>query len=143
MSTLCIGDSHIRRFCDFVGLDRPASQIFEIAGLPPPPVYFFGESGGSVTKQNYLESFKAAIDYYKPTNLIVFLGGNDLDSRDHLTEVTVHKIIAYLTYLKQYANLSDITALKFIPKRSIRFVAAERSRYGFYRHLASKNERVR
>ena len=123
MSTLCIGDSHIRRFGDFVGLDRPASQIFEIAGLPP--VYFFGVSGGSVTRQNQLESFKAAIDYYKPTNLIVFLGGNDLDSREDSTEVTIHKLIAYLTHLKQYANLNDITVLKFIPRRSTRSVAAE------------------
>lgn len=68
MSTLTSDD-----LADFVGRDKPSSQIFNIAVLPS--VYFFGVSGGLVSKPSHLRTIQTAIDRLKPSYLIVFLEG--------------------------------------------------------------------
>lgn len=123
MSTLCLGDSHVVRFGDFIGNTRNSSEVFDIRGLDG--VHFFGIRGGSVLNPRHLDQFLSVVQQHRPTFLIVHVGGNDLDKNDDCSELMVLKLVAFLTHVRQTSQIRNITILKFIPRMSTRNISYE------------------
>lgn len=100
MSTLIVGDSHVRRFRAFLGAHRSAYSVFNIYELKE--MNYFGISGGLVSNSHHISLLTSAVRRFRPQHLIVFIGGNDLDScdLDFSLECVVSKLTAYLTQLK-------------------------------------------
>lgn len=123
MSTLCLGDSHVVRFGDFIGNTRSSSEVFNVQSLDS--VHFYGIRGGSVLNSQHLDQFLSVVQQYRPAFLIVHIGGNDLDKIDDCTELMVLKLVAFLTYVRQSFQIRNITLLKFIPRMSTRYISYE------------------
>lgn len=106
----------MKRLKSFIGADRPAESVFNISGLKE--VNYFGLSGGLINKGHHLSVILSAVRRYNPQHLIVFIGGNDLDSRDldYSSECLLSKLTAFLTQLKRGFNLKTVTVLSFIPR---------------------------
>ena len=99
MSTLFIGDSYVSRFKEYVRNGQHLSDVFNIHGLDR--VHLFGIRGGSVLNPRHLEILSNTINFYRPSHLIVHIGGNDLDKRDDCKELCILKLIAFLTQIRQ------------------------------------------
>lgn len=95
MTTLCIGDSHVKRLKRFVNTNEPASITYRISNLGN--VQYYGITGGLISNNNHLRLIADAVRHFKPCHIIVIFGGNDLDSNDehfHL-ECTLTPLIAF------------------------------------------------
>lgn len=86
MTTLCVGDSHVKRLKRFVNTGEPASIT-----------HYYGISGGLISNNNHLRLIADAVRHFKPRHIIVIFGGNDLDSDDeHFhPECTLTRLIAF------------------------------------------------
>ena len=120
MTFLCIGDSHVKRFGAYIGNRRASSELFDIVNLPH--VDFFGISGGAVNNSRHLETFLAAVQHYRPTCLIVHLGGNDLDCREVTVDSVIYKLVAFLTQIRRQFNINHKTVLRFMPRERTRHI---------------------
>ena len=120
MTILCIGDSHVKRFGAYIGNRRASSELFDIVNLPQ--VDFFGISGGAVNNSRHLETILAAVQHYRPTCLIVHLGGNDLDCSDVTVDSVIYKLVAFLTQIRRQFNINHITVLRFMPRERTRHI---------------------
>lgn len=117
MSTLCIGDSHIKRLKSHLGVQSSASA-FNIAGLSP--VHFVGISGGLISCDRHLRNFSAAVNRFRPRHLIVCLGGNDLDTSEWNAECVITRLVTFLTQLKNTFLLKTVTVLSYFPRQRTR-----------------------
>lgn len=124
MSTLCLGDSHVARFGDFIGNIRNSSEVFDIRGLDS--VHFYGIRGCAVLNPRHLDQFLSEIQRYRPAFLIVHISGNDLDKNDDFTELVVFKLVAFLTHVRRISQIRKITILKFTPRMCTRYINYER-----------------
>ena len=113
MTILCIGDSDVKRFDAYIGNRRASSELFDIVNLPH--VDFFGISGGAVNNSRHLETVLAAVQHYRPTCLIVHLGGNDLDCREVTVDSVIYKLVAFLTQIRRQFNINHITVPRYMP----------------------------
>lgn len=120
MSTLIVGDSHVRRFRAILGAHRSAYSVFNIYELKE--VNYFGISGRLVSNSHHISLLTSAVRRFRPQHLIVFIGGNDLDScdLDFSLECVVSKLTAYLTQLKRCFHLKSVTVLSFLPREVTR-----------------------
>ena len=106
------------RFKEYVRNGQHLSDVFNIHGLDR--VHFFGIRGGSVLNPRHLEILSNTINFYRPSHLIVHIGGNDLDKRDDCTELCILKLKAFLTQIRQSCSVRNITVLKLIPRKVTR-----------------------
>ena len=113
--TLLIGDSHVRLFQQFLS----ASNVdpFNITGLSS--FDFFGISGGSIRNVDHTQLFYSAVRDCRPQNLIVKLGGNNLDSSEDV-EIIGLRLICFLTQLRSRFHLSNIVVLSFAKRNRTR-----------------------
>lgn len=120
MSTLIVGDSHVKRLKTFLGSRRSANFVFNIYELKE--VNYFGISGGLVNNGHHLSLITSAVRRCRPQHLIVFIGGNDLDSSelDFSLECIVSKLTANVTQLKRCFHLKSVTVLSFLPREVTR-----------------------
>ena len=126
MSTLCVGSSHVKRFqsyCGTLGSYRTSADLFRISDLAP--VNFFGISGGTVSNSCHLRLIQEAVKQYRPLFVIVQLGGNDLDNREDIVDLVIHKLVAFLTQLRQQFDLRKITVIRLLPRENTRHVNKE------------------
>jgi lysophospholipase L1-like esterase len=125
MTALCVGDSHVNRVKGFVGTSQPAALTFRIADSQD--VHYFGISGGLINNNTHLRLISVAVSRFRPHHLIVFLGGNDLDTRaaEYDAECLISRLVAFLTQLKARFQLETVTVLSFIPRTSCRHVSPD------------------
>ena len=125
MTTLCIGDSHVKRLKLHLSAYRSSSSAYNIAGLCP--VYYFGISGGLVSCDRHLELLSTAVRRHNPHHLIVSLGGNDLDDNesDWSAECVVSKLVSFLTLLRTRYTLKTVTVLSYFPRLRTRSISPE------------------
>lgn len=125
ITTLCVGDSHVKRLKQFVGVAQPASITFRIANLKE--VNYYGLSGGLINNSHHLRLISDAVSHFRPQHLIVFLGGNDLNSNlAHFdTECVITRLLAYLTQLDTRFRLQTVTVLSVIPRNICRHITLE------------------
>lgn len=111
MTTLCVGDSHVRRLERSIDARQPSSVTYGIANLEQ--VDYYGISGGLVSNNRHLCILTDAMRRYRPRHIIVFIGGNDLDSRDANFDVecVVTRLVAFLTQLERRFHLQSVSVL--------------------------------
>ena len=121
MTSLCFGDSHINRLKAFVR-KSPSSDVYNISSLRD--VNYYGVSGGRVSKKEHLTLFNSAIRRFRPTHVIVLIGGNDLDSAEPDFDVhcVVFKLVTFLTQIKKLYDLKSVTVLSIFHRTCIRHV---------------------
>ena len=76
---------------------------------------FFGISGGSIRSVVHTQLFYSAVRDRRPQNLIVNLGGNDLDSSEEVDSIVL-RLICYLTQLRSRFHLSNVVVLSFVKR---------------------------
>ena len=126
MSTLCIGDSHVKILKLHLSAYRSSSTAYNIVELCL--VYYFGISGGLVSCDRHLELLSTSERHHKPHHLIVFfLGGNDLEDNesDWSAECVVYKLISVLTLLRMRYSLKTVTVLSYFPRLRTRSISPE------------------
>lgn len=71
---------------------------------------------------HHLSLITSAVRRCRPQHLIVFIGGNDLDSSelDFSLECIVSKLTANVTQLKRCFHLKSVTVLSFLPREVTR-----------------------
>ena len=109
--SLLIGDSHVRRFQQFLSTSNVDSM--NINGLGA--LDFFGISGGSVRSVHHTQLLYSAVRDCRPHNVIVNLGSNDLDSSEDV-DCIVLRLICFLTKLRSRFHLSNIVVLSFVKR---------------------------
>lgn len=87
-------------------------------------MHFFGLGGARVSSNAHLTSFSSALRRFRPTNVIVILGGNDLDDDQSVQDI-VYKLIAYLSMIRTQFDLRHITVTSFFPRTSTRQVSPD------------------
>lgn len=125
MTTLCVGDSHVRRLERSIDARQPSSVTYGIANLEQ--VDYYGISGGLVSNNRHLCILTDAVRRYRPRHIIVFIGGNDLDSRDANFDVecVVTRLVAFLTQLERRFHLQSVSVLSLVPRRVCRNISAD------------------
>ena len=93
-------DSHVNKIA-FVK-KSPSSNVYNISSLQD--VHYYGVSGGRVSKKEHLTLFHAAIRRFRPSHVIVHIGGTDLDSAqpDFNVKRDVLKLVTFLTQIKNF-----------------------------------------
>lgn len=117
MTSLCIGDSHIKRLKKFVG-KNPSSIVYSVDSLSK--VIYYGIRGGRVSNHRHLVSLTSAVSRIRPSHVIVMMGSKELDSADPYFDVEclVFRLIAFLTQLRNTNQLVSKPCLaSFIEKR--------------------------
>lgn len=122
MTSLVIGDSYVNRLRQFIGPNRSAADVFNIQELST--VEYFGISGGVVNNNEHFRKFSAIVRQNQPRQLIVILGGNDLDSPDSV-ECVLNKLIAFLTQLKVLFHIKSVTILSFFRRERTRHLSPD------------------
>ena len=135
MTSLCIGDSHINRFKAFVGKSL-SSNVYNISSLQD--VQYYGVSGGRVSKKEHLTLFHSAIHRFRPSHVIVVIGGNDLDSAepDFDMNCVVFRLVTFLTQIKNFYHLRSVTVLSIFHRTCTRHVSLET----FHQRLQMANQ---
>lgn len=108
MTTLCVGDSHVKRLKRFVNTNEPASITYRVSSLGNVQYYIVSE--GLISNNNHLRLISDAVRHFKTYHIIVIFGGNDLDSNDkhfHL-ECTLTRLIAFLTRIGHRFHLDTV-----------------------------------
>ena len=125
MTTLCVGDSHVRRLERFIDALQPSSVTYGIANLEQ--VDYYGISGGLVSNNRHLCILTDAVRRYRPRHIIVFIGGNDLDSKDANFDVEclVTRLVAFLTQLERKFHLHSVSVLSLVPRKICRNISAD------------------
>lgn len=126
MTTLCVGDSHVKRLKRFVNTGEPASITYRISNLGN--VHYYGISGGLFSNNNNLRLIADAVRHFKPRHIIVIFGENDLDSDDeHFHPVcTLTRLIAFLTQVRHKFHLDTVTCITFIPRHVCRHISVDK-----------------
>lgn len=125
MSTLCIGDSHVKRLKSFLEVYKSSAAAYDISSLCS--VNYFGISGGSVSCDHHLGLLSSVVRHHRPPHLIACLGGNDLDVADWdlSAECGVAKFITFLTQLRNRFLLKTVPFLSYIPRQSTRSISPD------------------
>ena len=68
-----------------------------------------------------------AMRRYRPRHIIVFIGGNHLDSKDANFDVgcVVTRLVAFLTQLERRFHLQSVSVLSLVPGRVCRNILAD------------------
>ena len=108
MSILLIGSSHIKWFEKyFIKTEHLANfNLQEVTS-----VHFKGIGGGKINDVNHVQIFEKAIIDYKPTSVILQIGGNDLDKSgvtvSDAQTLALH-IVAICNFLQIRHNIQKI-----------------------------------
>ena len=125
MTTLCVGDFHVKRLERFIDARQPSSVTYGIANLEQ--VDYYGISEGLVSNNRHLCILTDAVRRCRPRHIIVFVGGNDLDSKDANFDVgcVVTRLVAFLTQLERRFHLQSVSVLSLVPRRVCRNISAD------------------
>ena len=113
---LILGSSHVVHFNDYV----KKHELSDFNLDNPPPVYFYGVSGGRVTSSSHCRKFLDAIASHHISLLIVHLGGNDLDSNEDV-ETIILRLVSFLTMCANKYNV-NVSVLQFMPRQKTRIL---------------------
>lgn len=125
MSTLCIGDSHVKRLKFHLDVHNSSATAYDIVGLCS--VNYFRISGRSVSCDRRLGLLTSVVRHHRPHHLIVCLGGNDLDAanRDWSAECVVAKLVTFFTQLRNRFSLKTVTILSYFPRERTRSISPD------------------
>jgi hypothetical protein len=115
MSYMCVGDSHIHKPRTFVSDCDPAS-VYNLDFVRS--MSYFGISGGRVFNPQHLSAICSAVQCIRPDHLMVMNGCNDWDADDRHFDMDcfVHKLVAFLTHLRNCFHLQTVTLLSYFPR---------------------------
>lgn len=116
MRTLLVGDSHVRRFENYMkGSLR--NETFNISDLG---IFdFCGISGGSIANHAHTRAILSAVRNTRPQHVIVNLGGNDLDSSEDI-ECIISRLVSFASLLKGQFHICTIVILSFMYRSQTR-----------------------
>lgn len=123
--TLIIGDSHVRRFNNH--LKHIAATPEDALRLDPKhKLLFYGISGGSVGNPSHTAKIVVTCQSFLPDYVILWIGGNDLDTKDGSVEFVSAKIIALATMLLGRFHLRGLYLPEQMGRTSTRCVPTTR-----------------
>lgn len=119
MGTLLVGDSHVRRFENYVkGLLR--NETFNISNLG---IFdFCGISGGSIANHAHTRAIISAVRNTRPQHVIVNLGGNDLGSSEDI-ECIISRLVSFASLLKRHFNIRTVAILSLMHRYRTRNIS--------------------
>jgi hypothetical protein len=102
---------------------------------------YFGISGGLVFNSQHLSAICSAVQRIRPDHLMVMIGGYDLDEDDRHFDMDcfVHKLVAFLTHLRNRFQLQTVTLYSFFPWDRTRNSTPEE----YFRRLQHANQTPR
>lgn len=120
MRTLLVGDSHVRRFENYVkGSLRNDTFIISDLGI----FDFCGISGGSIANHAHTRAIISAVrntrpqhgivnlrGNTRPQHVIVNLRGNDLDSSEDI-ECIIYRLVSFASLLKRQFHICTVVIL--------------------------------
>lgn len=123
MSTLCIGDSHVKRLKTFLEVYKSNAAAYDIAGQCS--VNYFGISGGSVSCDHHLGMLSSVVRHHRQQHLIVCLSDLDVADWDWSAECVVAKLVTFLTQLRNRFLLKTVPILSYIPRQRTRSISPD------------------
>lgn len=118
MATLIMGSSHVRRFEDYVKLEK--LERFNMADCPP--VHYTGIGGAQIFREDHIYRLRHAISQYSPSHCIVHIGGNDLDSAVAAEEIIL-RLVTFLSMWQNVHSIGHITVLQLLPRLTTRVIS--------------------
>lgn len=116
MHTLLVGDSHVRRFENYVK-GSLCNETFNISDLW---IFDFCRiSGGSIANHAHTRAIIFAVRNTWPQHVIVNLGGNDLDSSEDI-KCIISRLVLFASLLKRQFHIRTVVILRFMHRSRTR-----------------------
>lgn len=121
MSILIFGSSLVKRLYFYLLDNRKKDNLFNLESGEH--ISVFGKSGGKIGKTEHLELLEAQLQLHNHRNLILHIGGNDLDCLEadkKTVEELVLRLLTLCTFLKAKYSLEKIYVCQLLPRTRTR-----------------------
>ena len=116
---LILGSSHVNHFKTF--LKEENKLDFELQ--PPVEIHLFGISGGLISRSSHVRRLEEEIQTVQPDALIIHIGGNDLDDKEHepnRVAETCQLLVSVCDLFATRYNLKLVTVMQLMPRQRTR-----------------------